>query len=93
MVPVAVALWVFCGATGLTGASSTPKADAAKTTVLFITVHPVHDTLARLPSWLGQFKARAFGDRTHLKWCVRRDRRDRVAREWRAVEAGMSAPR
>jgi len=43
-----------------------PKADAAKITVLFVTVDPTHDTLARLRYWLGQFNPACVGLRGTL---------------------------
>jgi len=43
-----------------------PKADAAKVTVLFVTVDPTHDTLARLRYWLGQFDPAFIGLRGTL---------------------------
>jgi len=43
-----------------------PKADAAKITVLFVTVDPTHDTLARLRYWLGQFNPAFVGLRGTL---------------------------
>lgn len=43
-----------------------PKGDAAKVTVLFITVDPVHDTLARLRYWLGNFNPSFIGLRGTL---------------------------